>query len=38
VDIENPPGALGIHRRAGFEAESEWTDDACTVEPARGLR
>jgi ribosomal protein S18 acetylase RimI-like enzyme len=25
VDAENPTGALGIYRRAGFEVESSWT-------------
>jgi ribosomal protein S18 acetylase RimI-like enzyme len=25
VDTENPSGALGIYRRAGFEVESTWT-------------
>jgi mycothiol synthase len=26
VDSENPTGALGISERAGFEAESRWTN------------
>lgn len=36
VDSENPTGALGVYRRAGFEVESRWTDYALTVpaEPA----
>jgi mycothiol synthase len=32
VDSENPTGALGIYRRAGFEVESRWTDYAAEVE------
>lgn len=31
VDSENPTGALGVYRRAGFEVESRWTDYALTV-------
>jgi mycothiol synthase len=26
VDSENPTGALGVYRRAGFEVESRWTN------------
>ena len=32
VDSENPTGALGIYRRAGFEVESRWTDYVVTVD------
>jgi mycothiol synthase len=35
VDSENPTGALGIYRRAGFEVESRWTDYAAEIEEAR---
>ena len=37
VDSENPTGALGVYRRAGFEVETRRTDYALTVEPG-GLR
>jgi mycothiol synthase len=31
VDSENPTGALGVYRRAGFEVESRWTNYALVV-------
>jgi mycothiol synthase len=31
VDSENPTGALGVYRRAGFEIESRWTNYFLTV-------
>jgi mycothiol synthase len=31
VDSENPTGALGVYRRAGFEVESRWTNYLLTV-------
>jgi mycothiol synthase len=31
VDSENPTGALGVYRRAGFEVESRWTNYFLTV-------
>jgi mycothiol synthase len=34
VDSENPTGALGVYRRAGFEVESRWTDYATEIEEA----
>jgi mycothiol synthase len=33
VDSENPTGALGVYRRAGFEVESRWTNYALVREP-----
>ena len=33
VDSENPTGALGIYRRAGFEVEKRFTDYIVTVAP-----
>lgn len=33
VDSENPTGALGIYRRAGFEVDSRWTNYALLREP-----
>lgn len=33
VDSENPTGALGIYRRAGFEVESRWTNYLRTMPP-----
>jgi mycothiol synthase len=36
VDSENPTGALGLYRRAGFEVESRWTNYALVREPLRG--
>jgi mycothiol synthase len=33
VDSENPTGALGIYRRAGFEVETRFTDYAVTLNP-----
>ena len=35
VDSENPTGALGIYRRAGFEVETRWTVYTCLVPPGR---
>lgn len=35
VDSENPTGALGIYRRAGFEVETRWTDYTCLLPPGR---
>jgi ribosomal protein S18 acetylase RimI-like enzyme len=32
VDSENPTGALGIYRRAGFEVENRWTHYAAVLE------
>jgi hypothetical protein len=32
VDAENPTGALGVYRRAGFEVESRWTSYFLTVD------
>lgn len=31
VDSENPTGALGLYRRAGFAVESRWTNYSLTV-------
>lgn len=36
VDSENPTGALGIYRRAGFGVESRWTDYAERVPAGSG--
>jgi mycothiol synthase len=36
VDSENPTGALGLYRRAGFEVESRWTNYALVQEPLVG--
>lgn len=33
VDSENPTGALGVYRRAGFEVESKWAEYALTWPP-----
>ena len=33
VDSENPTGALGVYRRAGFAVEFRWTTYAVTVGP-----
>ena len=35
VDSENPTGALGIYRRAGFEVESRWTNYVLARRPLR---
>lgn len=32
VDSENPTGALGIYRRAGFEVETRWTNYVAVIE------
>ena len=32
VDSENPSGALGVYRRAGFAVESRWTNYVLTVD------
>ena len=36
VDSENPTGALGVYRRAGFAVESRWTNYALIRQPVRG--
>jgi mycothiol synthase len=33
VDSENPTGALGVYRRAGFEVESRWTNYFKVLQP-----
>ncbi|HEX6247989.1 MAG TPA: GNAT family N-acetyltransferase [Nocardioidaceae bacterium] len=38
VDSENPTGALGIYRRAGFEVESRWAEYTETVQPQAAAR
>jgi mycothiol synthase len=35
VDSENPTGALGIYRRAGFELETRWTNYVLTAPALR---
>lgn len=38
VDSENPTGALGIYRRAGFEVERRFTDYVARLAPVGGRR